>query len=172
MNRRREIAHEDLGRSDRMDGGDDDVVGLPAADLRPTQLEVRPLAVAECALRCWLHRQEWMEWRLPLGVPQPHLDGDRTLRSLQASTPASEDRGLESVADRLEASLQADTVEGGKREAGEALDAALERLKRRAERHPFFRGGTLDRGRIGQPPVRGHRLPRPVRTDLTRGGVT
>src|SRR5215475_12075123 len=75
------------------------------------------------------------------------------------------------AADRIEPALQREPVEGAERQAGEQLYAVLQRREGLAKGAATLDLRAFDRGRVGQPPMSGHRLARPRRARFARGAV-
>src|SRR5262249_20835000 len=62
------------------------------------------------------------------------------------------------AADCIELALQGEPVEGAQRQAGEQLYAVLQRREGLAKGAAALDLRAVDRGRVGQPPMSGHRM--------------
>src|SRR5262245_45699350 len=76
------------------------------------------------------------------------------------------------TADCIEPALKGKPVERGERQAGEQLDAVLQRREGLAEGTTLLQIGAFHGGRIGQTPMTRHRMTRPHRTNHANRAVT
>src|SRR5215475_7256392 len=75
------------------------------------------------------------------------------------------------AADCIELALQGEPVEGAQRQAGEQLYTVVQRREGLAKGAAALDLRALDRGRVGQSPVSGHRMARPRRARFASGAV-